>query len=85
MNIEIHDAALEARIQRQIQATGAASAEEALPRPLETQEEQDRWLLENKKTIDAKIRRGVDQLDRGEGIPDDQLDAHLAKLKAQPE
>jgi len=30
MNIEIHDAALEARIQKQIQATGAASPEEAL-------------------------------------------------------
>ena len=31
MNIEINDAALEARIQKQIHATGAASAEEALP------------------------------------------------------
>ena len=57
MNIEIHDAALEARIQRQIQATGAANAEEALLRLLETQEEQDRWLLENKNAINAKIRR----------------------------
>jgi hypothetical protein len=69
MNIEIHDTALEARIQKQIQATGAASAEEALLRLLETQEEQDRWLLENKNAISAKIRRGIDQLDRGEGIP----------------
>ena len=85
MNIEIHDTALEARIQKQIQATGAASAEEALLRLLETQEEQDRWLLENKNAINAKIRRGIDQLDRGEGIPEDQLDAYLAKLKAQPE
>jgi hypothetical protein len=85
MNIEIHDTALEARIQKQIQATGAASAEEALLRLLETQEEQDRWLLENKNAINAKIKRGLDQLDRGEGIPEDQLDAHLAKLKAQPE
>jgi hypothetical protein len=53
--------------------------------PLETQEEQDRWLLVNKNAINAKIRRGTDQLDRGEGIPEDQLDAHLAKLKAQLE
>jgi hypothetical protein len=45
-------------------------------------EEQDRWLLENRDAINAKIRRGVDQLDRGEGIPEDQLDACLAKLKA---
>ncbi len=69
MNIEINDRALEARIQKQIQATGAASAEEALLRLLETQEEQDRWLLENKATINAKIRRGIEQLDRGEGVP----------------
>lgn len=85
MTIEIHDTALEARIQKQIQATGAASAEEALLRLLETQEEQDRWLLENREEINAKIRRGIEQLDRGEGIPEDQLDAYLAELKAQPE
>jgi hypothetical protein len=85
MNIEINDTALEARIQKQIQVTGAASAEEALLHLLETQEEQDRWLLENESAINAKIRRGIDQLDRGEGISEDQLDAHLAKLKAQLE
>jgi hypothetical protein len=44
MNIEIRDSALEARIQRQLKATGAASVEEVLLRLLETQEEQDRWL-----------------------------------------
>jgi hypothetical protein len=63
MNIEIHDTAVEARIQKQIQATGAASAEEALLHLLETQEEQDRWLLENKAGINAKINRGIDQLE----------------------
>jgi hypothetical protein len=83
MNIEIHDAALEARIRKQLQATGSGSVEEVLLRLLETQEEQDRWLLENRETIDAKIRRGIEQLDRGEGIPEDQLDAHLTKLKNQ--
>jgi hypothetical protein len=76
---------LEARIQKQIQATGAASAEEALLRLLDTQEEQDRWLLESRKEINEKIQRGIEQLDRGEGIAEDQLDAYLAELKAQPE
>lgn len=85
MNIEIRDAALEARIQKQLEATGSSSIEEVLTRLLETQEEQDRWLLENRNQINAKIRRGIQQLDRGEGIPEDQLDAYLAKLKAQPE
>ena len=46
---------------------------------------QDRWLEENCEAIKTKIRRGIEQLDRGEGIPDDQLGAHLAKLKARPE
>jgi hypothetical protein len=83
VNIEIRDPALEARLRKQLQATGSGSVEEVLLRLLETQEEQDRWLLENRDTIDAKIRRGVEQLERGEGIPEDQLDAHLAKLKSR--
>jgi hypothetical protein len=76
---------LEARIQRQIQAIGAASAEEALLHLLETQEEQDRWLLENKAAINASIKRGIDELDRGEGIPEDQLDGPLTTLKNRRE
>jgi hypothetical protein len=85
MNIEIRDAALEARIKKQLQTTGSGSVEEVLLRLLETQEEQDRWLLENRETINAKIKRGVDQLDRGEGIPEDRLDTYLADLKAKSE
>jgi hypothetical protein len=85
MNIEIRDAALEARIKKQLLATGSASMEEVLLRLLETQEEQDRWLLENRETIQEKIQRGIEQLDRGQGIPEDQLDAYLANLKAKPE
>lgn len=85
MHIEIHDAALEARIQKQIHATGSTSAEEALLHLLETQEEQDRWLIDNRDAINAKIRRGIAQLDRGEGISEDQLDAYLTEQKAKPE
>jgi len=85
MNIEIRNTALEARIQKQLELTGAGNLEEVLLRLLETQEEQDRWLLENQNTVKTKIQRGLDQLDRGEGIPEDQLDAYLAELKAKPE
>jgi hypothetical protein len=85
MNIEIRDGHLEARIKKQLQATGCGSVEEVLLRLLETQEEQDRWLLENQETIQAKIRRGVEQLDGGQGIPEDKLDAYLSDLKAKPE
>jgi hypothetical protein len=69
MNIEIHDAALEARIQKQLQATGSGSAEEMLLRLLETQEEQERWLLENREVINTKIRRGIDQSTGAKGYP----------------
>jgi predicted transcriptional regulator len=85
MNIEIRDASLEARLQKQLQSTDSGSIEEVLARLLETQEEQDRWLLENREAINAKIKRGIDQLDRGEGIPEDRLNAYLADLKAKPE
>jgi hypothetical protein len=85
MNIEIRDRALEARIQRQIEATGSGSVEEVLLRLLETQGVQGRWLLENREGNNAKIRRGIEQLDRGEGIPEDRLDAYLTKLKSGSE
>jgi hypothetical protein len=84
VNIEICNPALAARLQKQVEATGAGSVEEAVLRLLETQEEQDRWLAENCAAINTKIRRGLNQLDRGEGIPEHQLDAHLANLKAKP-
>lgn len=85
MKIETHDPAIEERVHRQIRAIGAAGAEEALLHLLEPQEEQDRWLLDNREAINAKIRRGLEQLDRGDGIPEGRLDAYLAELKARPE
>ena len=39
--------------------------------------------MEIRETANAKIRSSIDQLDRGEGIPEDQLDAYLAKLNSQ--
>jgi hypothetical protein len=85
MHIDINDPELEARIQKQIQATGGGNVLDALNRILQTQEEQDRWLLENRAEIDSKIKLGIEQLDRGEGVPEDQLDAFLAQLKFQSE
>ncbi len=85
MNIEIRNPDLQVRLQRQVESTGSASIEETLMRLVETQEEQDRWLAENRSEINRKIRRGIEQLDRGEGIPEDQLESYLAKLKANRE
>jgi hypothetical protein len=85
MTIEIRDADLAARLQKQLKSTGSQSVEEVLHHLLETQEEQDRWLLENREAINAQIQRGIEQLDRGEGIAGNELEAHLTKLKAKPE
>jgi predicted transcriptional regulator len=52
---------------------------------LEMLRSQNEWLLENREAIDSKIQRGIAELDRGEGIPEDQLDAYLDRLKAQSE
>ena len=85
MNIEIRDAALQARIRKQVEATGSTSVEEVLLRLLETQEEQDRWLSENQGEINVKIRRGLDQLQRGQVVPEEELDSYLTKLKSNSE
>jgi hypothetical protein len=47
--------------------------------------EQDEWLIANRQGIYAKIRNGLEELEHGQGIPEDELDAYLARLKAQPE
>lgn len=85
MNIVIRDAEIEARIQRQLETTGSTSVEEVLSHLLETQEQQDLWVSENREADGIKIQRGIDQLDRGEGISEDQLVAHLEKMNDTPE
>jgi hypothetical protein len=46
---------------------------------------QNEWLLANCGAVDARIQQGIAELDCGEGIPEGDLDAHLARLKAEPE
>jgi len=38
---------------------------------------------DDKRQIDAKIRRGIAQLERGEGIPQNELHQQLRQLKAK--
>ena len=81
MSIEIHDGALEKRLRQQVESTGASSVEELLRSLLESKEEQDRWLMENHAANDEKIRRGLAELDRGEGISEDRLPLYLSTSK----
>jgi Arc/MetJ-type ribon-helix-helix transcriptional regulator len=58
---------------------------EVIDRALEVLHERDGWLAANRDAISAKINRGIKELNRGEGIQEDELDAHLEWLKSQPE
>jgi len=49
---------------------------------LDVLREQDEWFSANRDAISAKIHHGNAELDRGEGAPEDELDA---QLKTQPD
>jgi len=54
-------------------------------RALEVLHQQGEWLTANRQAIDAKTHTGIAALERGEGVPEDEFDAHLERLKAQAE
>jgi len=62
--------------------SGAYGSPEEVDRALEVLHEQDEWLSASRHAIDAKIRTGIEELNRGQGIPEDELDAYLEWLKA---
>ena len=75
----------EHRIAEALRSGAYQSPDDVIERALEAFHERDEWLLANRQAVEAKIRRGLQELARGEGIPEDKLDAHLKALKAQPE
>jgi Arc/MetJ-type ribon-helix-helix transcriptional regulator len=75
----------EHRIAEALSSGAYSSSYDVIDRALEVLREQDEWLTANREGNDAKIRTGIEELERGEGIPEDELDAYLARLKAQPE
>jgi Arc/MetJ-type ribon-helix-helix transcriptional regulator len=75
----------EHRIAEALRSGAWSSSGDVIDRALEVLHEQDEWLVSNREANDAKIRTGIEELERGEGIPEDELDSGLARLKAQPE
>jgi antitoxin ParD1/3/4 len=82
MAIEIKRPEIEALIQQRLHSGAFESVEDVLIDALEMQSEREVWLQENKEAINAKIERGLAQLDRGEGIAGDQLRTRLAADKS---
>ncbi|MGO9864998.1 MAG: type II toxin-antitoxin system ParD family antitoxin [Terriglobales bacterium] len=82
MTIEINRPEIEALIQQRLHSGAFESVEDVLFDALEIQSEREAWLQENKEAINAKIKRGLAQFDRGEGIPGDELRTRLEADKA---
>jgi antitoxin ParD1/3/4 len=82
MTIEINRPEIEALIQQRLHSGAFESVEDVLFDALEMQGEREAWLRENKEAINAKIERGLAQLDRGEGVPGDELRSRLEADKA---
>jgi Arc/MetJ-type ribon-helix-helix transcriptional regulator len=75
----------EHRIAEALRSGGYSTSDDVIDRALEVLHEQDEWLMANREANAAKIRTGIEELERGEGIPEDELDAYLTRLKTQPE
>jgi antitoxin ParD1/3/4 len=82
MTIEINRPEIEALIQQRLHSGAFETVEDVLFDALEIQREREAWLQENKEAIDAKIERGLAQLDQGEGLPGDRLRERLAADRA---
>jgi Arc/MetJ-type ribon-helix-helix transcriptional regulator len=75
----------EHRIAEALRSGAYSSSDDVIDRALEVLHERDKWLTAKREANDAKIRTGIEELERGEGIPENELDAYLERLKAQPE
>jgi antitoxin ParD1/3/4 len=82
MTIQINRPEIEALIQQRLHSGAFESVEDVLFDALEIQGEREAWLQENKEAINARIERGLAQLDRGEGISGDELRGRLEADKA---
>jgi Arc/MetJ-type ribon-helix-helix transcriptional regulator len=75
----------ETRVAEALRSGVYRSPDDVIDRALQVLHEQDQWLVANRQSIDARIQKGIAELERGEGIPEDELDTHLERLKAQLE
>jgi Arc/MetJ-type ribon-helix-helix transcriptional regulator len=75
----------EHRIAEAVRSGAYQSPDDVIERALGVLHERDEWLMANRQAVEARIRTGIDELNRGEGIPEDKLDEYLDRLKAQPE
>jgi len=83
MTIQINRPEIEALIQQRLHSGAFENVEDVLFDALEIQAEREAWLQENKEAINAKIERGLTQLERGEGISGENLRKRLEADKTE--
>ena len=76
---------LEKLVESKVQSGRYQSASEVVREGLRLLDDQDQLREARLEEVRRKVQAGIDQLDRGEGIPEDQLDAYLKEQKAKPE
>jgi Arc/MetJ-type ribon-helix-helix transcriptional regulator len=69
-------------VQKQLRSGAFASAEEIIHYALESLDQDEAWLHENKGAIHEKIGQGIAELDRGEGLSARDARTRLQEQKA---
>lgn len=58
-----------------LRSSGYQNSDQVIGRALEMLRAEEQWLASNRQLVNAKIERGLEELNRGEGIPEDEVDA----------
>jgi antitoxin ParD1/3/4 len=75
------DPATEQRIQRELDRGHYASPAEVIAQALDLLEAEQEWLQIGKSALNERLEESMAQIDRGEGIPGDQLLETLAQRR----
>lgn len=74
---------LEQLISKKVKTGRYTSASEVIREALRLLEQQDRLRQRQLAAIEQKIDRGLAQLERGEGIPEEQVRAHFRRTRSK--
>lgn len=77
------DPATEQRIQRDLARGPYREPAELINHALDLLEDEESWLLNNKAALNKRLEESMAQIERGEGIPGDQLLSVLAEKRSQ--
>jgi predicted transcriptional regulator len=65
-----------------LRSSGYQNSDQVIGRALEIVQAEEEWLTSQRQLANAKIERGIGELNCGEGIPEDEVDAYLDRLKS---